>query len=227
MFNKTLLIGAGLMAMVSAAHATDSTDLKVTGKLINGSCTPSLENGGVVDFGNIPLGNLNTTQTNQLGTKTTHLSIQCTNAMQVAWVIADNHNDSVASLDISDAQGTVTQANQKFGLGKTLDNINLGAWFVRVSGVQQYDGINGDTLYIDGIQNYVPDSAWATTTSGVPYNDGSRGYTLGEKGTKEPAAATLFSYTLNISAAIQGTDTLAISDKTNLDGAATISLVYL
>lgn len=46
MFSKTLLMGAGLMAMVSAAHATDSVDLKVTGKLINGSCTPSLENGG-------------------------------------------------------------------------------------------------------------------------------------------------------------------------------------
>ncbi|EOL8958297.1 DUF1120 domain-containing protein [Cronobacter dublinensis] len=227
MFNKTLFIGAGLMAMVSAAHATDSTDLKVTGKLINGSCTPSLENGGVVDFGNIPLGNLNATQTNQLGTKTTHLSIQCTNAMQVAWIITDNHNDSVASVDISDALGTVAEATQKFGLGKTLDNINLGAWFVRVSGVHQYDGIDGDMLYNDGIKNYIFGSVWATAPSSVPFNDGSRGYTLGEKGKKEPVAATLFSYTLNISAAIQGTDTLAISDKTNLDGSATISLFYL
>ncbi|KZE20658.1 DUF1120 domain-containing protein [Cronobacter sakazakii] len=227
MFNKVILASAVMMVLAGAAHAADSVDLKVTGTLINGSCTPSLENGGVVDYGNIPLDSLSKTQTNQLGTKVTHLNVQCTSAMQVAWVITDNKNDSVAAVDISDSNGTVTQSIQKFGLGKTAGNINLGAWFIRVTGAQQYDGIDANTLYNDSIKNYTPGSNWESTWLGVPYNDGSRGYTLGEKGINQPVAAKSFYYTLDISAAIQGTDTLAISDKTYLDGAATISLVYL
>ncbi|MBE8219292.1 DUF1120 domain-containing protein, partial [Leptospira borgpetersenii serovar Ballum] len=79
MFNKTLLIGAGLMAMVSAAHATDSVDLNVKGTLVNGSCTPSLENGGVVDFGHIPVGNLSKTDINQLGKRNIVLTVTCDN----------------------------------------------------------------------------------------------------------------------------------------------------
>ncbi len=69
MFNKMILAGAVIMALAGTAQAADSVDLNVKGTLVNGSCTPSLENGGVVDFGHIPLGNLSKTETNSLGQK--------------------------------------------------------------------------------------------------------------------------------------------------------------
>ncbi|KZF59595.1 hypothetical protein S121_23565, partial [Salmonella enterica subsp. enterica serovar Tennessee] len=50
-------------------------------------------------------------------------------------------------------------------------------------------------------------------------------YSVGDK--KGPAAFTIATFPIRVAAAIQGTDTLAITDNTTLDGQATFTLVYL
>ncbi len=50
---------------------------------------------------------------------------------------------------------------------------------------------------------------------------------LATTGTTDPLPVTSAEFPLVISAAIQGTTTLAITDDTNLNGEATITLKYL
>ncbi|ELN2182734.1 hypothetical protein QZL24_003114, partial [Salmonella enterica subsp. enterica serovar Kentucky] len=50
-------------------------------------------------------------------------------------------------------------------------------------------------------------------------------YSVGDE--NGPAAFTTATFPIRVAAAIQGTDTLAITDNTTLDGQATFTLVYL
>ncbi len=52
-------------------------------------------------------------------------------------------------------------------------------------------------------------------------------FTVATKGTTEPVPYTLAIFPLKTSLAIQNTATLAITDDTDLDGQATITLKYL
>lgn len=56
MIKKIILASACCIALANGAQAADSMDLKITGKIVNTSFTPALENNGVVDFGHIALG---------------------------------------------------------------------------------------------------------------------------------------------------------------------------
>ncbi|EPC8952868.1 DUF1120 domain-containing protein [Cronobacter sakazakii] len=232
MFNKTLLIGAGLMAMVSAAHATDSVDLNVKGTLVNGSCTPTLSGNGVVDFGHTPLGNLSKTDTNQLGGRSSLvLTITCDSAMPLGWTMVDNRNDSVQVLTIKKGKwdgSDVTGAEYEFGLGKTAGGVKIGAYSVYVDKANVLaDGVNAKMMYTDG--DPTDKTKWVVSGAGEVKSNSSRVYSVeaesSSDGTVLPAKVT--TWPIKVAAAIQGTDTLAISDDTNLDGSATISLVYI
>lgn len=50
-------------------------------------------------------------------------------------------------------------------------------------------------------------------------------YSVGDE--NGPVAFTTATFPIRVAAAIQGTDTLAITDNTTLDGQATFTLVYL
>jgi 3D (Asp-Asp-Asp) domain-containing protein len=71
----------------------------------------------------------------------------------------------------------------------------------------------------------VSDTTWRTTPS--PRSDAYNIVTAANPGTLEPVAFKTAVFPLVTSLAIQGTDTLAITDDTAIAGQATISLVYL
>ncbi|HEM6631433.1 TPA: DUF1120 domain-containing protein [Citrobacter farmeri] len=236
MLNKYLLIGGCLLTLANYAQAADSVDLKVTGKLLSGSCTPTLENGGVVDFGHIPLGNLSKTEVNRIGQKHTVFTITCSSSIPVGWTTVDNRHDSLINIPIKNAYwngGDNNTGGNQYGLGKTTADTRLGAFVI---GVQvdnvSVDGVKGDliTWSFGAGQSSASGSDWVKTSVGATLNgaDGNfRGLTIAASGTLTPLAGKVFIYPMLITAAIQGTDTLAITDNTNLDGSATISLVYL
>ena len=66
---KTLLAAILAMSATSAIAANPSAVLKVKGTLTNAACTPTLSNGGVVDYGIINLGMLSATQVISWGRK--------------------------------------------------------------------------------------------------------------------------------------------------------------
>ncbi|AZP35087.1 DUF1120 domain-containing protein [Cronobacter sakazakii] len=231
MFKKTLLACACFMAIAATAQAADNVDLKVDGTLVNGSCTPSLENGGVVDFGHIPVGNLSKTDINQLGKRNIVLTVTCDNTMPVAWQAIDNRSSTVQNISVKGGLfdgSDCNSADNHFGLGQTAGNINIGDYCIIV---------NKDAITVDGIKakfietNYrLAKGTWDTLTGGDATNgvNGQWRYiTASDTAKSEPLAGKVFIYPLVVSAAIQGTDALAITDTTDFDGSTTISLVYI
>lgn len=82
---KKVLLATALSLCVTSAFAANPTAvLKVKGTLTNAACTPTLSNGGTVDYGTINLGNLSATAVNQLGQKNIDLTINCTAATKVS-----------------------------------------------------------------------------------------------------------------------------------------------
>lgn len=229
---KTLLAGFLSVAAFSSM-AADNVDLKVTGVLVNGACTPTLDGGGVVNYGNIPLGNLSATTTNQLGSKNINLTITCGQAMPVGFTTTDNRNSTMQTQVINNAfanGGNASTAGNQFGLGTTAGGVKIGSYAVAVNlGAVTADGATVDTINND-LGADTSGRNWIKTATGAWANGSPntvRVLTSAATGTLVPIAAKVFVYPLKVTAAIQSTNALAITNNTNLDGDTTISLVYL
>lgn len=174
------------------------------------------------------LSDLSATDTNQLGNKDLTLSISCTAPTKVAWTIIDDRADSAQTdIQIKNAgwnNSTAWGSTSLFGVGKTAGGVNLGAYAIAMHTTSfEADG-NNATALLQGIgQDW-----WAYTITEIVQSS-EYNYTVGPAGSGSlyPEAFTTATFPLRVSLAIQGTDTLAITDDTPIDGQATISLVYL
>lgn len=222
---KKVLLVTVLSLCVSSAFAAETAVMKVKGTLTNSACTPELSNGGVVDYGNIHLGELSTTEVNQLGEKNISLTINCSAPSKVGFSSVDDRSDSQADIKVESTKyGDQTIDPYLFGLGKTTGDVKIGAYAVLLD----RDKITADGIDVDGIYTQYLDGRWTSTTVRNQLQDENiRTMTVAAKGSLEPLAFTTAVFPLITSVAIQDTTTLAITDDTKLDGQLTISLNYL
>lgn len=227
MFKKVIVCATGLMMLAGSAHASDSVDLKITAEVQTGSCTPSLSDGGEAKFGHIPVGNLNKTDANQLGSRFLTLTISCNEATPVGWSVTDNKKDSVQQLEIKNPKynnENLTDVNYEYGLGKTSAGVKIGAYAIYsdINNIMA-DGNKAKAMFRPG------SSGWIASGAGEIRNDSTYVYAVEawEATNGVVLSAQTYVWPLKITAAVQGTDTLNISDDTLLDGSATLSLVYL
>lgn len=216
---KKTLIAAALMVCAGSAFADPTAVLKVQGKLTNAACTPELSNGGEVDYGYIHLGSLSATEVNQLGEKKIDLAINCTVATKVALTANDNRTDSNAKVTVAGSGGGSVSYFQ-YGVGKTAGDVNIGDYLVLTNDNPVVDGETGALIARNNNEEI-----WRQP-SGIR-SDGVTLVTVAKTGTTEPLAFTTATIPLTIVLAIQATDTLAITDDTNIDGQTTITLEYL
>ncbi|EAA3087585.1 DUF1120 domain-containing protein [Salmonella enterica] len=237
---KKLLIATSVVIGLSAsAQAVESTAvLKLTGVLTNGACIPELSGGGVVDFGTKAVSDLLPTEDNQLGYQDFTLTIQCLSPTIVGWTVEDDRADSKAGVNIT-GDGTTyngftlnpTQTNMYgFGLGTTTGGINIGAYVMSADDKNALaDGQPAKLL--SGSTSYTVDSNWAVGSPLPMRPNYGYMYTIGSVRSEtqygQPDAITTAVFPLRVAAAVQGTNTLAITDNTTLDGQATFTLVYL
>ncbi|WP_333011344.1 DUF1120 domain-containing protein [Kluyvera sichuanensis] len=212
------LVLAGMAtASMSSAFAADSVDLKVTGTLVVGACTPTIDNDAVVDYGDVSVADLSATAANALGAQSTNLNIDCESAMKVGFTTADDRSDS-EKVDTSMGNTATTT----FGLGFT-DASNatmIGGYNVAI-GAPTYDSKTGSIL-----TSTDSGSTWSASTSATMVNAGTQIYTVGNAlGTPVAFSSAVFPLTVN--ASTQDTTTLNLADDTPLDGQATITLKYL
>jgi opacity protein-like surface antigen len=227
---KLLVATAVALSLSAAAHAADSTAvLKVAGVLTNDACTPSLDGGGVVDFGTKYVSDLSATDTNQLGNKDLSFTISCSAPTLVAFTISDDRGDSAASVTIehtsfTDTNETAWAGSTRFGAGKTAGGVNIGAYSVAVN----RSAVTGDSQTQTVLRRSAGEVDWFKWigTSDLLPNDGLTSYSLGDEG-GTPAAITTAEFPLRIALAVQKTDALAITDNTTIDGQSTITLIYL
>ncbi|MDF3086499.1 DUF1120 domain-containing protein [Burkholderia sola] len=221
MTNKTThLVIAGLLALGSASAFADSFDVKVTGKIKPGACTPTLAGGGTFDYGLIGVAELSPVAPTLLRVLSDSITITCDAAARVALTAQDNRAGTGAFTGNIDFFGSSNSVATQFGLG-TAGGKNIGAFAFRF----RKNTFQADGVAVDSIYSSTTGATWVTS-NGIANKTG--GYeSWAQKGLLVPVAAKVFTGTLDVQAAIDRTSNLDLSQEINLDGLATVSLVYL
>ncbi|WP_436858846.1 DUF1120 domain-containing protein [Citrobacter tructae] len=228
---KKILLASTLALCVTSAFAADQTAvLKVKGTLTNAACTPELSGGGVVDYGTIRLGELSATGVNQLGQKHIDFTINCSSETKVGFQVTEDRYSSDAGIKVEKAyaDGSNTTSNMEtFGAGVTAGDVKIGSWALAADVANiMADGKTADFIKSP---NWTDDgaAAWSSDTAQGKLEPTQVVYTASATGTVEPVAFTTATFPLITTLAIQDTTTLAITDDTQIDGQATITLKYL
>jgi len=235
--NKKVLVAALALAITSAnAFAGDTATLRVKASLASTSCTPELSNNGVIDFGNVQLGDLSQSEASQLGEKGVTLTINCPTPTKVGWSIADNRADSNAAtssgsnlkvMNATDNGASLRGTVSTFGLGKTHDGKNIGAYSIYTSTGQ----VTANGTNVEPIRTAVTAgngvSRWQKATGGTIANKDLGLMSVSPNGKTEPMAVTSVSFPLNVSLAVESLKKLSLTEATDFNGQATISVVYL
>ncbi|UWX93302.1 DUF1120 domain-containing protein [Enterobacter mori] len=235
MFKKGLLASV-LAVTASSAMAASSVDIRVTGKIVPASCTPTFTSGGgIADFGTIKVASLNdTTMTALPDLKTIPITITCEEATRIGVTFNDAHADSAPTATLPIAYPDTDFALQvKFtsGLGMYNDK-KIGAYSM---GIQKDAGTvtndKGENLYPIFATDASATSGWGDK-SGSHYlqvvTDKSETYSFTNvsNGTS-PVAQKQVNFTVGIMAQINPTNDLHVTDEATLDGLTNVELVYL
>ena len=226
-----------IISQVAQAEESSAT-LEVTGTLTPGSCTPTLSNSGIIDYGTI-YGMGLIAVSNQLGVKNIDLTIVCDSPTMVAVYSTDNRADSQAAVEIKNSwnsNSTISTpiTKQRYGLGKTTAGKPIGAFSIGVD----LEGLTVDAQAVSAIELLVTSNvnasnvSWTRTSTGALYEHSYSSWDAVTPGYYDygrfyPIAFTNATLPLIISAAVSQYNTLDTKDEINLDGNVTLSMVYL
>lgn len=226
---KKILLAAALAACATSAFAEPTAVLKVKGLLTNASCTPSLSNNGTINYGQIPLNTLSATEVNQIGHGNIDFTIECASATKVSWSFIDAKVSSRADIDVMDAtmngSAVTAYSNTRFGVGTTAGGVKIGNYAMYIDTTKVT--ANGDAVNTIWASSKNGAIDWGNYTDANCLLSGASYYTVAVTGSKEPLPITKATFPLVSSLAIQNTDTLALTDNTDINGQLTISLNYL
>lgn len=107
--------------------------------LLMGSCTPSLDNGGLLDFGGFPVDHLWEDTPSGLDTRTIRLHIACTEPVVLAYTFQDDRSDTLDG-------GSSDIAAYGFGIGKTPGGVNIGHYYLYLNSADA-PVVNNSTAY--------------------------------------------------------------------------------
>jgi len=205
--NKTLTALLGALLLTGGANAfAASVDLSVTGKITPSACTPSLAQGGRVDFGKISAKDLNTDQSTSLPPQTLQLKLTCDGATLAALEGKDNRAGSNSNNDDGD-----------FGLGLINDSEKLG--FVRLRPLLlMADGVAGRL-----IASYNNGASWGDQNFLMRDNIVS----VADFGSLSPKPFVELSSNLQIEPTIAPAKDLTLTNEVAIDGSVTLTVHYL
>ena len=213
---KTLMTPLALLLLAaSGASYAMQTTLTVKGSIIPPSCTPSLSNGGKLDFGSISLNQLNSNANTTLDGQDITFSINCSGPTKVGFTATDNRVGS-------------SNDPKRFGLG--LDNSGNKIGHFRIIPDNEATTVNGKDTRLgqtfDG-------SKVSSATVIHPYSDNGQTvlWHVDRNGGETTVAAvpnvTTASTTFLVTPDIYPTNTLDLANDVNLDGNVTFTVVYL
>ena len=208
--NKQLtILGMALsLGTVNSAFAASSTDLTVTGTITPAACTPTLANGGVVDYGNISAKDLKVTASTPLEPKTLQLAVNCDAPTQFAIHPIDNRRDSGGPFPTL------------YGLGMINGSEKLGYFELRLS------NLNADVAS-RFVQSSDDGSTWTNVIDNSPISS-NRLFALGSLTAPfSPNQITSATMDITVTPSINRADGLTLTDEVKLDGSATLQIKYL
>lgn len=227
-------VGAALFASLQVNAATTTT-MSVTGKIIPAACSATLSNNGEVSFGTIAASSIRNAPAGnslvQLGAKNITLNISCEADTAVGFKAVDNRADSRVTLSSSTfinpnlpGETPVTGDIFGFGLGLASNNAKIGSYAITVDGNNTLaDGSPASVILSDDAG-----SNWRVASDNILRQtaEGKRIITVANSGSSTPLLFREATLPLQVSAGIRTSSVLG-SDEINLDGNATLSLVYL
>lgn len=230
-----LSIIASFGCCINSAFAADTADMSIHGVLSLSSCTPTVTS-PALDYGKITEGELSSAGETQLGSKEFNVMIGCPSVRKVGFTVTDNQHDSVVMIPVTNQGSTfysVGDDREYFGLGDTATGQHIGAYTLKVSSSAVVDGKTSSYV---GVSDDHGDSYHLASpgTRGQGFaairSDGNDIFTilsLSKSKDSEPQAFKSSTFTLSVGAAIQSTENISLTDDAQLDGSATLSLVYL
>ncbi|ANF84461.1 hypothetical protein A7J50_1020 [Pseudomonas antarctica] len=204
--SRVLITAALLLAGVSNVMAASSVDLGVVGVITPSACTPTLSNNGVVDHGKVSVLDFPESGNKALPTVTLQLVVTCNAPMLMAVKATDNR-----------AGTALYPWPEYFGLGLARGGEKIGMYML-VMGNASADDVPGIVIdsYAEGRWSNAEDTYWA---AGVMRTVSSTGLA--------PLPLTTFKADLEVETTLTDKKNLPISDEIQIDGNATLDVVYL
>ncbi len=220
---KHLLVVAAATALVpltSSAQA-QSAALLVKGTVSPSACTPTLTNGGVLNWGAIPADTLSYNAPTHLLPKTIDFSIACSAATSIAIRTVDNSAATRVPGIALTREGGVAPNEAIYGLGAVAGK-NIGAYTVRDYGAATTGTASLATLVQNG------GGAWRLHPGNALMASTSR-YTWAAEGSASPnpGAHKNLSIPLEITPTLNKRSELPIGNAFTLNGSVSIELDYL
>lgn len=215
---KIYALGFAASALLTPIFASAATtaELKLIGTIIPAACAPNFVGGSTIDYGNIPAGTLNVAEQTMLPEKHTTLSVTCDAPVKFALRTFDERSATVVS--------TLTtidnySASAKYGLGTAENGAKIGAYSLKIDNETSGTGSTFRVTSSDG-------NTWVRFGGGLSGNGTSLiGFSDGQN--NAPAAHKSVTMDMKIVAAIDKAENLPVTDEINIDGLATIEVVYL
>ena len=223
----------GLTLSTSLAFAADSVDIDVSVTTDAAACTPTLSNNGVVDFGKRSASALSSNHFTQWGSRDITLNIVCEASTAIAITARDTRTDSVrygkddkgnTGPDFQ-AQGYISSPERLFGLGKTPEGKSIGSYAIVIDedNVQAHDA--GTPVMVSMVTANNTEGPWSLISPAALPSTMDSYLTFSRKNSATVQPVTTVLIPLRISASLA--NGLASGNTINLDGLATISLIYL
>lgn len=209
---------AALLIASGVAVAGPSATLQVKGTITPAACTPTLSNGGIVDFGVTSVSDFTEGSDLELTSKAVNLTVTCTAPTKLKFALTDNRDGTVANLDIYPSHsGTVSDA--AIGLGETTDDKKIGAYGMATSVVT----IDGSTTGTALCNKIAEGADWSTLGNGayIYKNEDMAFCTLTDGAIAYEEASMDFMVNVVLSKEMK-----SISEIQNLDGNATLNFEY-
>ena len=209
-------LGALLVALGVNANAAD---LLVKGTIVPASCTLSLHNGGVVDFGRIRAAELSANAYTRLQPRGVPFTVNCDGGTRVGVKTLDNRSSSKVPGILQTALGPGYTDAYNYGLGTTAVGQRIGGYALSVT---------------DSVADFPLVNTIVSTNNGLSWTRGNGA--LGQYQNimswsgffaTHPASVQRVSGTLEVQPVINKTSELDVTQELYLDGLATLELRYL
>ncbi|KRP65333.1 DUF1120 domain-containing protein [Pseudomonas orientalis] len=212
-----LTLGLACLAANMGAQAATSAELIVRGIIKPAACNLSMSGGGIINYGDIPSGQLSQTAFNALGEKTTPITVSCGNTpAQFGLKFVDLQAGSKVPGILSALGGGYTEAHN-FGLG-TVGGRKTGGFAATLRDLRSPNGTLSPIMRIST-------GAWQNSDGKVAQSPSQYSWRSGTAAT--PASISQLTGTIAVRAVINKAQDLDLSRDVTLDGRATLELTYI
>lgn len=209
-----------MLGTASATHAASTANLKVTGVIRPGACDLTLSSRGTVDYGTIARTNLSANAPTALPEKIVVFVINCPgSAAKTALKLTDNRADTVVNGIIQAIDNSLGDKTA-FGLG-TANNKHLGVYGV------QFHAVNGENGLLTPYHRDDSSSGWLRNAQIADHYFSGDQKSWGISDVSGPSAFKRITGYLNIRAVIDKLGNLPAGDDLQLNGSATLEVIYL